>query len=53
MDITIDDVTEEDFDLILEIIRNTSVAIHDTEKIKQYNTLYHKIQKIVALIKQE
>ena len=53
MDITIDDVTEEDFDLILEILQNTTVSINDTVKIQKYYNLYNKIQRIVAVIKEE
>jgi hypothetical protein len=53
MDITIDEVTEEDFDLILEILQNTTVSISDTTKIQKYYKLYSKIQRIVAIIKEE
>lgn len=52
MDVTIDEVTEEDFDLILEILQNTTVSISDTVKIQKYYNLYNKIQRIVTIIKE-
>ena len=52
-EITVEDVTEEDLDLILEILQTLTVNITDYEKIKQYNRLYLKIQNIVDMIKSQ
>jgi hypothetical protein len=52
-EITVEDVTEEDFDLILEILQTLTINITDYEKLKQYNKLYLKIQNIVHMIKSQ
>jgi hypothetical protein len=52
-DITIDNVTELDFNLILEILQSLTVSVTDRVKFEQYNRLYLKIQNIVDTIKSQ